>query len=81
LLLYPFDILQDLIVPEPQDSVALGFEIPGPLCVSEAFSMLTAIDLNHQVLFHAYEIDHVTPYWMLSTKFELGDLAHAHMTP
>ncbi len=43
--------------------------------------MLTAVYLNRQVLLHAYEIDYVTPYWMLSTEFELAGLAHAHVTP
>jgi hypothetical protein len=82
LLLYTFDILQDFIVPEPQDPVTLGFEMANARCVvGGAFRMLATVNLYGQAFFHAHEIDYVIPYWMLSSKPELADLTHSQVTP
>jgi hypothetical protein len=82
LLLDPFNILQDFIVPEPQDAVTPGFKAlraPGVIC--SALCMLPAINFNGKASFNADEVHNKISDRMLFAKPVAGELTHSKMTP
>ena len=82
LLLDSFNILQNFIVPEPQDAVTLGFKtLRAPGVISRALCMLPAVNFDGKASFHADEVHNKCCDGMLSAKSVAGELAHSKMTP
>ena len=69
------DIVYNIVIPESQDSIPLGFKKSGSFrVVCLLFQMLAAIQLNDQFLARGAKIDHIIPYRMLVAEM---DIAHS----
>jgi hypothetical protein len=77
----PTRILQDIIVPITQDSVARILEPLIALQVLGAVRMLPAIDLHDESLLVANEIDDVGADRSLPPKFDSIQLSRSQQTP
>ena len=66
----PFDILQDFIIPETQDTVAVLCEPSIARSVAAILGMLAAVDLDHEPLLSTNKIDDIRPDGFLAHEFE-----------
>ena len=81
-LKHPVDVLQDLIVPKPQNKIAAVFEILGPARVLlPLFDMLTTIQLDDQLYARTAEIDNKAIERHLSPKMQAADAVIAQLEP
>ena len=62
---HPLCIIENLVVPEAQNRIALSVEICSALRVAHALCMLSAIDFNYQRRFTAGEVSNIGPNWQL----------------
>jgi hypothetical protein len=77
----PFDILQDFIVPETEDTVAVLREPSIAHGIAAVFGMLAAIDLDHQPLLSTNKIDDTRPDRLLTHEFESSKRSSTKVTP
>ena len=81
---YPFGIAKHLVVPEPQDTHAVGLQRPRALCIVRSLlwlRMLAAIQLDAEPGFVAVEIEDVPTHRMLPAELGAGQLAIAQQLP
>lgn len=72
---YAIQVLNNLVVPEPQHAVTLLLKVSGSFCIGSLLRyMLATIQFNHQVPLRTAEIDDVTGYRVLSTEFHAMQL-------
>ena len=77
-----FGILENLVVPDPDDMKAPALEKPRPPFVPRALPrMLPAIDLDHQLRLVADEIDDIRPKRRLPAKPEARKLPPPEPAP
>lgn len=70
---YVVRLQENIIVPEPQDSITGCFQITGTFDVIRTLLlMLTAINLNYQSPVQANEIGYVWPHRVLSSELEVA---------
>ena len=55
------DVRQHIVVPEPQETIAIGFKPPRPHGVTRSFGVLAAVDLNDKLLAVADKVSNVWP--------------------
>ena len=71
-------VLENLVVPKPQDLEALTLEPFGPRAIGFDLScVLSAIDLDHKACREAHEIDDIGSDGRLATEFMPARLAMA----
>ena len=68
-----FRIAKHLIVPEPQDQIALRFNYGGARCIDHLV-VLPAVDLDDDAAPVTGEIDNVMPDGNLAAKSSLGEV-------
>jgi hypothetical protein len=78
---HPFDILQDFIVPETKDAVAVLYEPSIAQGVAVAFSVLAAIDLDHESFLSTNKIDNIWPDRFLPHEFESSQRSGTKVSP
>jgi hypothetical protein len=66
----PFDILQDFIVPETEDTVSMLCEPSIAHGIAVAFSVLAAVNLDCEPLLSTHKIDDIGPYRLLTHELE-----------
>lgn len=77
-----FEVLEDVVVPEPDDAKSVRFEPCSSLGVGfGALSMLSAVDFDDEALAQGTEIDDVTTEGMLAAKPYASDLAPSNGPP
>jgi hypothetical protein len=78
----PLKLIQNLVIPKPQDSKSLSFK-PGRsrLIVFSCVPMLPAVDFDNQPCLQAHKIDNVGPKRMLAAKAQSRNLAPAQLLP
>ena len=82
ILQHPEAVLEDFVVPEAEDCVALlSQERITFLVVGMLFRMLTAVEFDEQFLRHAGEIDDVRAYRLLAAEFVAVELFVAQVVP
>jgi hypothetical protein len=82
LCLDTFNILQNIVIPEPQNLVTLGFKTLCPLSIGDTtLRVLSAVNLDSEALLYANEIDDILPDGKLPSEFEFTHLAHSQVTP
>ena len=74
-------VFQNLVIPEPQHAIAMGFEISRTHLVGSAARMLTAIDLDNQAMFMTGEVSEVWTYRRLTPKVMLFERRLPQMLP
>jgi hypothetical protein len=79
-LQYAFEVLQHLVVPEPQDPIASALEEMGPSGINLAI-VLTAVDLDDQPCFDAQEVHHEGLDRRLKPELVPDESAVAQRTP
>jgi len=75
-LQHAFGILNDVVVPETDDAVALGLEPARPRLVASFVGLITvlrAIDLDDEARGHAGEVDDIGADWRLSPEMRSFD--------
>jgi hypothetical protein len=70
----PFDILDDIVVPEAQHTITLGFEKGGSASIS-GFIMLAAIEFDDQPRFDTKKVDDEGADTGLSSELQIAKLA------
>jgi len=80
-LQHPVDVLEYLIVPDPDDAVAEPGQQGVPLVICRALGMLAAIDLDDQMPLTADEVGVVGTNGLLADEFEAAELAVAQLSP
>src|SRR3546814_1575061 len=79
---HSFRILEDLVVPEPQQGKARALQHPCPFAiVSRRFRMLSSIELDHDSSLKTCEIENVVAERMLPPKFCSVDLPAPQRLP
>jgi hypothetical protein len=79
---YCAGILQDIVIPKPQNSESRFLQERCPGEVSRRrISMLAAVHLHHELLFEAYEIQHVALEGMLAAELPSSRLSAAQQVP
>ena len=74
----PVGVLKDIVVPEPNDAVALALEPTGAPCVAlKLSSVLTAIDFDDELALKADEIDDEPSDGRLATEKASAEFAVA----
>ena len=73
--------LKHVVVPEMQHAVTFGAHPAIALCIVSGFKVLTAVHLNDQALFQAYEVRDVPANRLLSAKSSAFDLALTQAQP
>lgn len=76
-----FDILEYLVVPDPDDLVAEPGQKCVPLAICHVIRVLTAIDLDDQMPLAADEVGIEGTYRLLAHEFEAAELAVAQLSP
>jgi len=76
-----FDVLEYLVVPDPDDLVAEPDQQCVPLAICRALCMLAAVDFDDQMPFAADEVRAVGTYRLLADEFEAAELAVARLSP
>jgi len=78
----PEAILEDFVVPEAQDFIALRSQkCIAFLVVGVLFCVLAAVEFDEQFLRHAGEVDDVRAYRLLAAKFVAVELFVAQVVP
>jgi hypothetical protein len=80
-LQHAIDVAQDVVVPEPQNAIAVLCEPPIAHGIARVCCMLSAVDLDHQVLFATDEIDNVGPDRLLPDELVAAQAAGADAIP
>ena len=76
-----FDVFDDLVVPEAEDCVAGRFDLSRASGVSDAVSMLPAVEFDHQPCFDAGEVGDIGADQELAAEFCVFDLPGAQALP
>ena len=74
-------VLHHVIVPEADHPIALGLEKRRSCRVAMVFGMLSAINLDNQLLLAAEKVGDERPDWHLAREFEPVELTAAQMSP
>jgi hypothetical protein len=77
----PVGVAENVVAPKPDHCPALPFQQSGSARVHRIVGMLTAIDLDHQQIFGAGEIDNETADWMLPAELVPQQAAIAQRRP
>jgi hypothetical protein len=77
----PFDVLQDFIVPETEDTVAVRCEPSIAYRIGAVFGVLAAIDLDHEPLLSTNKIDDIRPDRSLTHEFEPSKRSGTQVLP
>ena len=76
------DVLQDFVVPKPQDEITAVFEVLGPARVLlPLFNVLATIKLDDQLCSWTAEIDDKSVERHLSPKFQAAEAVVAQLEP
>ena len=78
----PIQVFGYLVIPESQHPETQGFKLAGAIGVELRIPIvLTTIDIHHQSLGPAAEIDNVRPNYVLSSELVAVELAHPQTLP
>jgi hypothetical protein len=80
-LLHALDIVENIVVPKPDDTPAALLQPRRPPVVLFVISMLPAIGFNDEPTLEADEIDDEPTQAMLTTEFESAQAAIAEHAP
>ena len=70
-LKHAVDVLQDVIVPKPQNQISHRLQYPCPIHIfNGSCSMLSSIELNDETSIGTTKINNVTIDWHLSLEFQ-----------
>ena len=76
------DVLQNLVVPKPQNEIAAVFQILGPARILlPLFNMLTTVKLDDQLYARTAEVDDKSIERHLPAKFQTGKAVAAQLEP
>ena len=79
---HQLDISEDVVIPEPQDTVPSLFKGPGSFGIKfSLLKVLAAIQFNDQFWAWGAKIDNVVPDSMLAPKPDVGELVRAQARP
>jgi len=76
-----FDVLEYLIVPDPDDLVAEPRQKCVTLAICRALRVLAAVELDDQMPLAADKVRGVGTYGLLAHEFEAAELAVAQLSP
>lgn len=77
-----FSFLKYLVVPEPEDAIALRFNSTvATHVIALAFLMLSAIELDYESCFETCEIGDIAAHWRLASETKPANLAAPEMSP
>ena len=80
-LQHAFDVLEYLVVPDPDDLVTEPGQKSVSLVILLVVRMLAAVDLDDQILLAADKVGIVGAYRFLADEFEAAELAVAQLPP
>jgi hypothetical protein len=78
---YSTGIAENIVVPKPDHFPTLALQPSRSASIGRTVCMLTAVGFDDEMVLGAREIDDVTAYWMLVTKFELQQTPIAQSRP
>jgi hypothetical protein len=77
-----FDVFEDVVVPEPDDTVSNALQVRvAPLVIVLMLCVLAAIELDHETALKAYEIDDIRSDGPLSPELETFESTRAQIAP
>jgi hypothetical protein len=74
-------ILDDIVVPDPDYTITESAQLLVTLAVFERFRVLAAVEFNNQAPLATDKIDVVITDWLLTDEFEAAELPSANACP